>query len=173
MAPLGPTQKLKIRRTWADFMVRAEAHRLAWFYNQVRPFKGFGVPPEATHVNDCSGYASLGAYFAAHTNNIWLPDPIAGNYTGWGYTGTAYAYLKAHPAPEGKYMVGDMAIFGSRSKTVHMIICRKAGDGSTAVFSSNGHQDIMFIRDAPEPISLLEAESRLPLVGVYRHPSLL
>jgi hypothetical protein len=170
---LSPTPKLKVRQSIANFCERAEAHRLAWFYDEIRPFKGFGAAPESQHIDDCSAYCSLSIYWAVHHVNTWMTDPLYEHYSGWGNTGTALAYLKAHSAPIGKYLIGDMAIFGTTSHTVHMSICRKAGNKTTAIFSSNGHQDIMFVKDAPEPISLAVSMTYQPLVGVYRHPALL
>lgn len=88
-------------------------------------------------------------------------------------TGTEYAYLEAHAAPVGKWLVGDMAIFGSTSNTVHTSICRKAGSDTSAIFSSNGHESWVFASDAPEPISLASEKAQQHLVGVYRHPALI
>jgi hypothetical protein len=171
---LSPTNKLKARASISDFCTRAEVNRLRWFYDQIRPFKGLGVVPEAQHIDDCSAYCALAFYWAVHHNpGVWMNDPLNENYSGYGNTGTALSYLKIHPAPSGKYMVGDMAIFGTASLTVHMIICRKAGTGATAIFSSNGHESFNFPTDAPNPMSLNEAKALQPLVGVYRHPALL
>ncbi len=109
-----------------------------------------------------------------HHTGVYLADPLGEHYSGWGFTGSELAYLKPHPVPDGhKYLVGDMAIFGQSSNTVHTSICRKAGTTVTAIFSSNGHESWVFNQDAPEPISLAAEKAQQHLVGVYRHPQLL
>jgi hypothetical protein len=169
--PLEPNAKKRVRLAIADFCARAEASRLKWHYTQARRFGGFGVKPEEHHANDCSGYVSLAFNWAMMTTGVFLDDPLGEHYTGWGYTGTLYEFLKAHPAPEDKYLVGDIAIFGTPSHTVHTSICRKAGTEKTAIFSSNGHESWSFGSDAPNQTTL--EGSHQHLVGVFRHPALL
>lgn len=170
---LTPTQKGALRRAIADFCQRAEVARLKWHYAQTRPYGGIGAQPEANHADDCSAYVALAYSWAMHHTGIFIADPLNEHYSGWGYTGTQYDFLRSHPAPAGKYLVGDMAIFGTPSNTVHTSICRKAGNDTTAIFSSNGHESWVFNRDAPEPISLNSEKAKEHLVGVYRHPALL
>jgi hypothetical protein len=172
---LTPTLKLAVRNSIANFCRRAEANRLHWYYSQVRPFKGYGVPPESQHVGDCSGYCSLAFYWALHHVQgaaAQLMDPLAEHYSGWGNTNSAYHFLKAHPAG-GLFQVGDMAIFGPASNTVHMIVCRKKGDEASAIFSSHGRASYVFSQDSPEPVTLEAAAAAQSLLGVYRHPALL
>ncbi len=171
--PLTPTQKKHVRDAIANYCARAETARLLWHYSQQRPFTGYGVPPDGhQHVADCSSYCALAFDWAARVAHVYLHSPLDAQ-PGWGYTGTQYAYLAAHQAPVDKYMVGDMAIFGRPSNTVHTSICRKAGTTTTAVFSSNGHESWVFNQDAPEPITLAHEKAQQHLVGVYRHPALL
>lgn len=170
--PLTPAQKLAVRKHIADFCVRAENNRLRWTYVEQRPFHGYGQPPEANHVADCSAYVSLAYCWAMHQTGIYLADPLGEHYSGVGYTGTELEFMKAHPAPEGKYLVGDLAIFGHWSNTVHTAIVRQAG-GKNAVLSSNGHGSSIFARDAPEPVTVAAATVAQPLVGIFRHPALL
>lgn len=170
---LTPAQKGQLRAALADFCVRAENARLKWNYAQNRPYTGIGVPPELAHVDDCSAYVALAFNWAMHHTGIYIADPLNEHYNGLGYTGTEYDFLRAHPAPAGKYLIGDCAIFGSISNTVHTSVCRKAGNVATAIFSSNGHESWIFDRDAPEPISLTHEKAIEGLVGVYRHPALL
>jgi hypothetical protein len=170
---LTPTQKQKVRKQITAFCSLAEANRLKWDYAQVRPFHGFGAPANVIHVADCSAFISLVFNWAMHETGIYLPDPLDRKYSGLGYTGTELDFLRRHPAPVDKYLVGDMAIFGTPSNTVHTSICRKAGTTATAIFTSNGHESWIFNRDAPEPISLSHEKALQHLVGVYRHPSLL
>lgn len=170
---LTPAQKGAVRRAITDFCIRAEENRLSWHYAQIRPYSGIGVPPEQHHVDDCSAYVALAFNWAMRKTGIFLDDPLNEHYSGWGYTGTQYEFLSHHPAPRDKYLVGDMAIFGWPSNTVHTSICRKAGTAATSIFSSNGHESWVFNRDAPEPISLTHEKAVSALVGVYRHPALL
>lgn len=170
---MTPTQKKIFRNYITAFCKEAEDNRLKWHYSQVRPFGGFGSPASSWHVADCSAYCSLAFYWAVHHSNIWATDPLYERYTGWGNTGTALAFLKAHEAPIGKYLVGDMPIMGTSDHTVHMAICRKSGDANTAIFSNNGHESFNFPSDAPNPMSLNQMKVLQSLVGVYRHPALL
>lgn len=172
MGTLTPTQKAAVRKAISDFCQRAETSRLKWTYVEQRPFHGFGVPPEQNHVADCSAYVSLVFNWAMHKTGIYLADPLGEHYSGVGYTGTELETVRAHPAPDGKYLVGDLAIFGSWSNTVHTAICRKAGAGN-AILSSNGHGSTVFNRDAPEPVTVAAASAAQQLVGIFRHPALL
>ena len=173
MPKLTPTEKTKVRAAISNYCERAEAARLAWYYAQIRPYSGLGIAPELHHVDDCSAYVALAFNWAMHETGIYLLDPLNERYSGLGNTATEYAFLKPHPAPAGKYLVGDMAIFGTEWHTVHTSICRKAGTAKTAVFSSNGHENWVFALDAPEPISLDAEMFKQNLVGVFRHPQLL
>lgn len=170
---LTPTQKGRVRTAVTDFCRRSEAARLRWHYTMQRPFHGFGLLPEMYHANDCSGYVSLAFNWAMHRTGIYLTDPLGEFYSGFGNTGSQLAFIDDHPTPEGHYLVGDMAMFGTLSHTVHTSICRKAGTTNTAIFSSNGHESWVFIRDAPEPITLAHEKAQQHLVGVYRHRALL
>lgn len=170
---LTPTQKGAFRRALADFCQRAEANRLKWNYAQIRPYPGIGVAPELHHVDDCSAYVALAFNWAMHKTGIYIADPLNEHYSGLGYTGTSIDFLKPHPSPVGKYLICDVAFFGTESKTEHMSVCTKAGTAATSRFSSNGHESWIFDRDAPEPISLDSEKARQHLVGVYRHPALL
>lgn len=169
---LTPTQKGAVRRAITDFCQRAEASRLKWNYAQIRPYSGIGVAPELHHVDDCSAYVALAYNFAMHRTGIYLADPLNEQYSGYGYTGSELDYLKNNPAPVDKYLVGDLAIFGTAWNTEHTSVCRKAGTTNTAVFSSNGHQSWIFGQDAPEPVSLSNEKAQQALVGVFRHPGL-
>ncbi len=169
---LTPAHKAAVRKQITLFCLKAEANRLRWHYVQSRPFHGFGQPADAYHVADCSAYVSLVFNWAMHHTGIYLADPLNEHYSGWGYTGTQYDFLRKHPAPDGKYLVGDMAIFGSPRNTVHTAIVRAAG-GEGAMLSSNGHGSTVFNRDAPEPVTVAAARAAQPLVGIFRHPALL
>lgn len=170
---LTPAQKGKFRAAVSEFCVAAEIARLKWAYEQEVPYRGFGVSPSDPHKDDCRAYVALAFNYAMHKTGIYVADPLNEHYSGFGNTQTAYEWLKPHLAPPGKYLIGDIPIFGTATETVHMSVCRKAGNAATAVFSSNGHQNWIFGLDAPEPISLNSEKARESLVGVYRHPALL
>ena len=163
---LTPTQKTAVRRAIADFCSRAEAHQLAWHYTQARVFHGFNVAPELPHANDCSGYVSLAYDWAMHHAKVYLEDPLGFNYSGWGYTGTEVHWLDQHgsPVPAGKYLVGDIVVYGHTREGSHTAVCRKAGSDDTAVWSSNGSER------SPNPVKLHYHPD--PIVGVWRHPRL-
>lgn len=164
-------QKTDIRKAIADFCQRAENNRLRWHYTQARPAHGHGQPPEVYHAADCSIYVSLACFWAQLKTGVHIADPLGEGYNGWGYTGTEYLFLKKHTAPDDKYLVGDIALWGTASRTIHTSICRKSGTSNTAIFSSNGHESVSPNYDAPNPTTI--ANQGLELVGVYRHPALL
>jgi hypothetical protein len=166
IAAMRPKQKLSFRNSWAAFMHTAEQFQYRWDYTEWRPFGGYGVSASGYHRADCSGYASLGAWMAGHLTGHVVRDPLDNHYSGYGNTDTAYAWLRHYPAG-GHWFIGDMAFYGSPSKTVHMVICRiNAADRSitTKVWSSNGSEA------APELLALNQGPA--PLVGVFRHPAL-
>ena len=168
---MKPAQKLSVRNAITSYCLLAERSRLRWTYVEQRPFHGFGVPADQPHIADCSAYVSLSFNWAMHQTGIYLADPLGERYNGTGYTGTEYDFLKAHAAPVNKYLVGDVAIWGTPTATIHTAICRKAGTGTSALFSSNGGQSVSFNEDSPHAYTLAQAAQ--PLVGVFRHPALL
>lgn len=164
--PLSPTQKKHFRAALANFCLRAEAHQVNWNYSQQRPFSGYGKAPELRHVNDCSGYDALAFYYAMKQIGVWVHDPLNQDWSGYGNTGSQYDWFMshAHQAPKGKYLVGDMPIYGWSHDTVHTSVCRRAGTAQTAIFSSNGNER------APQPTKLDYHPD--PVLGVWRHPAL-
>lgn len=176
---LTAAQKENVRNLLALFCDGAERARLNWTYVEQRPFHGFGESPAAAHVADCSAYVSLCFNWAMHESGIYLADPLGEHYSGYGYTGTELAFFLRYgeQVPHGNpVLVGDCAIFGTASNTIHTAICKLrsgAGGPDTAILSSNGHGTHVFASDAPAPIMLGTAAGLQPLVGVYRHPALL
>lgn len=169
---LTPTQKGKFRDELASFGFKAQTARLRWHYTQQRPGTGYGVPPGERHAADCSIYISLAYKWAVLKTGIYVSDPLHEDYTGWGYTGTLYDFLKPYPVTPGRNLIGDVAIFGTASNTVHTSYCVHPGSDKTAVYSSNGHESFSFGRDAPNPITLHDEAVQLHLLGVFRHPQL-
>jgi hypothetical protein len=163
---LSPTAKLRFREELADFCSMAEAYEQRWSYSQRRPYTGLGASPSTWHLDDCSSYVALAYYWAGHHSGHSIADPLGQHYSGWGFTGTAFDFLHEHPAPRDKYRIGDVAIYGhSVFQTVHMTVCRKAGTGKTAIWSSHGREA------GPEPRTDVHYHPA-PLLGVFRHPAL-
>src|SRR5262245_43747221 len=163
---LEPNQKKEFRQQIMRLALVAEKYSPKWHYTQARPYTGLGVPMAYTHHNDCSSYAGLLFYSANHAAGVAVSDPLGWHFSGIGNTQTCYQYLKAHQAPADKYRVGDIALYGSTWRTVHLTICRKAGTGDTAVWTSFG-------REAGPEARIGVHYHPSPLVGVYRHPALL
>lgn len=161
---LTPTQKKNFRAEIVEFCKLAEQYESRWHYTQARPYTGLGIAPQTFHQDDCSSYCALVFYWAAHHTGVKASDPLDYHFSGYGNTQSAIDYLDAHKAPLDKYRIGDMAIYGSRSNTKHMTVCRKAGTGAASVWSSFGSEG------GPDARSL---HYRTDLVGVYRHPALL
>lgn len=164
--PFDPNQKKAFREELARYCIEAERFESRWHYAQNRPYTGLGAAPQTWHQNDCSSYCALAFWWAGHHTAAVASDPLNWHYSGYGNTQSAYEYLKAHTAPKDKYRIGDMAIYGSASNTVHMTLCRKEGTGTTAVFSSFGREA------GPEARNDIHYHPA-PLLGVYRHPALL
>lgn len=164
---LSPDIKKAIRDEMSQFCLLAEQYESRWRYSQTRPFTGLGAAPQTWHTDDCSAYCALVFYWAGrHVRGGNMTDPLNQHYSGYGNTGTAYAYLKGHKINNDmKFYVGDMAIFWNGVRTVHMMICRKNGVEGTAIWSSFGSESGPSRRD-----SIYYHPS--PLLGVYRHPAL-
>lgn len=159
---LTPTQKKLVRKHIASYCARAETNEAAWHYSQQRPFHYIDSPSAKWVVADCSGYVSIVYHDAMHDLGVFLADPLGMRYTGWGYTGTEEAWLRAHGkrvvAANG-YLVGDIAIYDG-----HTTVCRKAGSAAVALWSSFGSER------GPLPVKI---GYRNDLVGAWRHPALL
>lgn len=163
--PLPPDAKKEFRAQLKRYCLVAQKYEARWAYSQARPYSGLKLPPSGWHNNDCSSYVALAYWFAGHQIQQGVHDPLDSGYSGWGNTTTAHAYLRAHVAPEGKYRVGDVAMYLEREfGHHHMSVCIQAGTGLTAVFSSHGRTA------GPEPTRL---HYRSDLTDVYRHPALL
>ena len=130
--PPPPPKDVRIKAAIVDFTTRAESHQAVWHYTQHRPFSGFGVAPESTHYADCSAYCILTYYWAHKETGLNVPDPSGYNYKGWGNT---WDDLDGHARVSAPYAVGDLAQYEG-----HVTICRRAGDASSAIFSSFGRE---------------------------------
>jgi hypothetical protein len=71
-------------------------------------------------------------------SDVPVPDPNGRAYEGYGYTGTYPYNLGRRVSPP--YEVGDMALYGSESRTTDVTICRRRGSDSDAIFTSNGSE---------------------------------
>jgi len=161
---LSPDNKKLFRNELAVYCKLAEQYESRWHYTQRRPYSGLGAAPQTYHYNDCSGYVALAFYWAMKHTRVRVGDPLGWKFSGWGNTQSAIDYLDAHRAPADKYRIGDIAIYGTRSDTKHMTVCRKAGTGASSTWSSFGTES------GPDARTL---HYRSDLVGAYRHPALL
>lgn len=165
--PLTATQKLKVRKAISSYCLKAEANQWNWHYSQQRPFHYVQDPAQHHIVADCSAYVSMVFHAAMNTTHIWLADPLGLHYSGWGYTGTEVAWLRTHSreAPWDKFLVGDLVVYGHTDAGSHTSVCRRAGNVTTAIWSSNGNEG------SPNPTRLQYHPD--PVRGVWRHPALL
>ncbi len=163
---LTPTQKKKVRAAFVVYCERAEQWRMNRGYSQRRPGLGYGLSAKGDQLDDCSMFVSKVAYKGMQVSGIHLIDPLGFHFSGIGNTESIQATVK-HEAPVGKYLVGDIALWGPNDfDTSHTAICRKAGTAQTAIFTSHGHQSWRFSDDAPEPIKLPDFPEHL--IGVFR-----
>jgi hypothetical protein len=168
--PLTPTQKKKVRQAISVYCLRAEEFRMNRGYSQRRPVIGYGLNASDDQLDDCSGFVSKVLYKAGQIVKVHIEDVLGFNYSGYGNTESMQTFL-THAAPAGKYLIGDIALWGRNDwDTTHTAICRKAGNKTTAIFTSHGHQSWRFADDAPEPITLPNFPEHL--IGVFRHPAL-
>lgn len=171
-AKLSPTCKQNVRRVIASFCLRAEQNKAIWHYSQNRPFRGYNVPPDQWHSNDCSGYVSLAFSWAMHWTHCYLADPLGYNYSGIGNTGTMLDWLKEHggrviPGSVQKLLVGDIVLYGNPyTSHGHTTIVTGSGTQKTAWVSSNGSEG------GPYKVRLRYRDPD-DLLGVWRHPALL
>ena len=158
--PLGPTEKKTFREKLRAYCLVAQKYEHLWHYSQQRPYTGLLAPASDTHYNDCSSYVAIAFYKAGRNSGVKVDDPLGYHYSGWGNTGTSYAELKGFPAPKDKYRIGDVALYlGAGGFGDHMVVCIKAGDGSTSRWSSFGSEG--------GPVEL-QLHYRSDLTGVYR-----
>ena len=139
---LTPDQKKQARTLIQNYLLRCESHELSKHYSQHRPMTHLGRSPLEEWIADCSGYAT-GAFFWADkwTPSFKVEDPNGLSYSGWGYTGTLLSRNFGHQVPlDHTFFVGDMGLYGPASRTKHVVICRKGGNISTAIWSSFGSE---------------------------------
>jgi hypothetical protein len=130
-----------VRAAIADFLQKAEANEANWHYSQKRPVKLDVDPSGPSITSDCSGIVIQAYRHAAKTTGLAVADPAKQNWLGWGNTDQ---HEDDHPrVTDGQYQVGDLAHYRG-----HVTICRKAGDASTAVWTSHGQES------GPDPRTL-------------------
>jgi hypothetical protein len=96
-----------------------------------------GVPPDELHHSDCSEHATEAYFWAKKKTGLNVPDPNGSGYNGSGYTGTLY---NNPVVSDGKFKVGDLAIYGAAGDTEHVCTCYASGSASSAVWCSNGSE---------------------------------
>jgi hypothetical protein len=132
-----PADAGDVKAAIADYCRRSIANEPKIHYQQRRPMKCLGIPPENGFTADCSEHSTAAYFWAKTKTGIAVPDPNNSGYNGYGYTGT----LVNNPRVSGSYQVGDLAIYGSSSgSTEHVATCYVAGDSSSAVWCSHGSE---------------------------------
>ena len=156
-------QKKAFKAEIEHYCKLAEQYEARWHYSQRRPYTGLGTAPQTFHTDDCSSYVALVYYWAAKHIGVSIRDPLNFNYSGYGNTQSAIEWLDEFAISPKNYRRGDIAIYGTRSNTKHMTVCRKWGTKSASVWSSFGQEA------GPHSTKL---SYRSDLVGTYRHPGL-
>jgi hypothetical protein len=144
LGPLTPTGKLKVRNAIVDYCLQMERVQSIWHYSQARPMNGIlGIAPAHGGYGDCSGYITAAFYFAMHVTGLFIPDPNALRWSGYGWTGSLCATNQQRPVPLNRvFFPGDIALYGSSCQTTHHgVICTGKGYRSTARWSSFGNED--------------------------------
>jgi hypothetical protein len=139
---LDPTQKEVTRHLIRRYCERAEDNRSDIHYAQFRPMTHLGDSPSSEFTCDCSGFATSAFRWADLHTSFTVADPNGLKFNGYGYTGTLLAHNRRGRIPFDRYFyVGDMAIYGpSLSYTTHVVICRKNGKASKAIWTSHGSE---------------------------------
>lgn len=167
---MTPTQKKRWRAALTAYCEKAERFRMNRGYSQRRRVLGYGLPADHVQIDDCSGFDSKVVKYANIATNLNASDPLGNHFNGIGNT-ESIQDQGFREAPEGKYLVGDIALWGPNDwDTHHTAICRKAGTRNTAIFTSHGHQSWAYKTDAPNPVTLQFFPQHL--IGVYRLPEL-
>ena len=160
---MTPAQKTAFKEEIEHFCKLAEQYETRWHYTQRRPYTGLGTAPQTFHSDDCSSYVALVFYWAAKHTGVGAHDPLNFNYSGYGNTQSAVEWLDEYAINPKNYRRGDIAIYGTRSRTKHMTVCRGYGSPAKSVWSSFGQEA------GPQKVTL---HYRTDLVGTYRHPAL-
>ena len=141
--PLTPTQKETARFLIRRYCERSEDNRPDIHYAQLRPMTHLGKSPDSEFTCDCSGHATGAFRWADLHTKFRVKDPNGLNYSGYGFTGTLLSYNRAGRVPyDREFMIGDMALYGpSLFDTRHVVICRRNGKASKAIWTSHGSEN--------------------------------
>ena len=160
------TQKKNWRESMSAYCAQAVANEPHIHYSQQRPFRYYDNIGVGFVSLDCSGFVGNVYWNSMHDTGVFLHDPLDYRYTGYGWTGSLEAYLRAHGksvSEENGYLVGDIARWG-QGNHAHTAVCSKAGSAASSDWTSHG-------REAGP--NLVKLHYRNDLVGVWRHPALL
>jgi hypothetical protein len=138
--PPKPPAIVSVREALVEYLKGIEAHAWEWHYNQRRAYTGLGADPDDGGQADCSSSMMLGCFWARRETGIYVPDPSGFAYAGWGNTQSIWNRLSWNRVTDGKYAVGDMALYGSTWNTKHVTMCRSQGSSRTAIFTSDGSE---------------------------------
>lgn len=136
---LNPSQRKSARTLIRRYLEKAEDNDRDIHYSQWRPTDI--EPPTVEFSTDCSGLVIN----AHHWADLWLPflvkDPGGYGYTGIGNTTSILSTNRRRRVPlDHMFYVGDMALYGSWSKTKHVVICRRNGNIRTSIWTSHGSE---------------------------------
>lgn len=156
--------KDEIRAAISKFCRGVENYAGRWSYSQARPYSSLGREPEEGGTGDCSSTVILAYFQGREDTGYHVPDPSGFGYAGYGNSQSIWERNLGSKVTDGKYEVGDCALYGpSSSRTTHITICRQDGNSTTAVFTSHGSMS------GPYATRL---HYRSDLLGVIRPPLL-
>ena len=139
--PAIETPEEKARDKIAEYLLQCENHRGGIHYLQQRPCRSFGVQPARGFRGDCSELVIAACYWARTYSGVHVPDPSGYAFARYGNSDSLYAANKSRKVALGsRFEVGDIAVYGPSWKTKHVTMCRKAGDGQSAIFTSHGSE---------------------------------
>jgi hypothetical protein len=157
--PVVETPEDKVRDSITEYLQRCEDNRWSIHYLQQRPCRSFGRIPESGYSGDCSELAIAAYYWARQHSGVHVPDPSGYSFTGYGNSDTLYQFNRSRKVGmQSGFLVGDIAIYGPSYRTKHVTICKRAGDLSSAHFTSHGSEV------GPYPSTLLYRSDLLAVV---------
>lgn len=139
MSKLTSNQRMVARTLIRNYLIKAEKNKIDIHYSQNRPT--MVSPPTAEFYTDCSGLCINAFHWADLWTKFLVKDPAGYGYTGIGNTTSILATNRKRRVPlDRKFFIGDMALFGTWSKTTHVIICKKNGDKHSSEWTSHGQE---------------------------------
>ena len=158
---LTPTQRKEARTLIRNYLIKAENNEDDIHYSQIRPT--MIRPPGADFYTDCSGLVINAFHWADIWTKFRVLDPAGFGFTGIGNTQSILVTNHRRRIPlDRTFFVGDMGLYGSWSRTKHVVICRKNGDVHSAVWTSHGSEAgpyPVYLRYRSDLLCVVRAES--------------